>query len=415
MKTSYTLEEVAKHNKRNDCWIILYENVYDITKFMKYHSGKYFPLQLAGKDGTELFESIHPKRAKVILNSAGFKKKYYKGKLIRNKRKLSNRFQFNSDFGKTLNERVENYFESVKNTHKARGGRNEKSYVFFKFFLLSTLIIIFKYKQLKTDKSLYSVFYGFSVMLVLFNISHGANHGELIKRYPNWFSWICEKYHILVGQSDYAWKQVHHVGHHQHTNTKQDYDSRYPINNKTEIGLQRLHRSHKYIWFHKYQHFYSWFLYIGAQISYFVLGEKLTPFVAIYLVYIIILSKFISIKSILLEIMTIGIIHPLINNITHTNDMVEYNDISNGCWYKHQLKTTANWSCNNMFITQLLGGINHQIEHHLFQSVHHYHYPAIRKIVKQTCKEKDVPYHEFPNYLSALYSHYKLLKKYSTP
>ena len=73
-RTGYTLEEVAKHNKRNDCWIILYENVYDITEFMKHHSGKDFPLQVAGKDGTGLFESIHPQRAKTILNSNDFKK-----------------------------------------------------------------------------------------------------------------------------------------------------------------------------------------------------------------------------------------------------------------------------------------------------------------------------------------------------
>ena len=100
----------------------------------------------------------------------------------------------------------------------------------------------------------------------------------------------------------------------------------------------------------------------------------------------------------------------MINHITHANNEVEYNHIYNGCWYENQIRTTANFSCNNKFITHLFGGINHQIEHHLFQSVHHYHYPAIRKIIKQTCREYNIPYHEFENYQKAIYSHFKLLK-----
>ena len=108
-----------------------------------------------------------------------------------------------------------------------------------------------------------------------------------------------------------------------------------------------------------------------------------------------------------------GMLHVLINHITHLNNETKINEECEDCWYENQIGSTANWACNNMFITHLLGGVNNQIEHHLFQSVHHYHYPAIRKIVKQTCQESNIPYHNFPNYLNALHSHYKFLKKNS--
>jgi linoleoyl-CoA desaturase len=87
------------------------------------------------------------------------------------------------------------------------------------------------------------------------------------------------------------------------------------------------------------------------------------------------------------------------------------------------LRSTTNFSCDSMWVTHLIGGLNYQIEHHLFQSIHHYHYPALRKIVKSTIDEYNlkhkpthpIPYYEFRGYADALYSHYKLLKKLSIP
>lgn len=456
----YTLEEISKHNKKNDCWVILYDNVYDITEFMQHHSGKYFPLQVAGKDGTALFESIHPNKAKTILNSNDFKKKYHKGYVIKNKNNLINNFNYDSEFAKKLNERVEKYFESVKNTPKEKGGRNEKIIVYSKFIIITILTIYSKYKQLKTKQIKYSILYGICMLLIIFNISHGSNHGELIKRYPEWFSNICGKYQLFLGNNNDDWKQWHNVSHHQNTNTSMDGD----INRDISI---RMHPNFEYKARHKYQHIYSWFFYIFAHIVAFVIENNQYKTYLLYIFLNLIFTKIINynkkvkfkkiilLKAIFLilyvllpstekgfnlfhifalsfpimiilelhgilipliiEAITFSLLFTLINHITHDNELAEYNNEGKGCWYKHQLKSTANWSCNNMFITHLLGGINYQNEHHLFQSVHHYHYPAIRKIVKQTCEEYNVKYNEFSNYQSALYSHYKLLKKYSKP
>jgi cytochrome b involved in lipid metabolism len=40
MTKIYEIEEIKKHNKENDCWILINDTVYDITKFINFHPGK---------------------------------------------------------------------------------------------------------------------------------------------------------------------------------------------------------------------------------------------------------------------------------------------------------------------------------------------------------------------------------------
>lgn len=406
----YSKDQVKKHNKKNDCWIILYDNVYDITKFMKTHTGKFFPLQIAGGDGTALFESIHPKRAKEIIESKDFRDKYYKGALINNESK----FDYDSNLGKVIKLRVQKYFESVKNTPEGRGCRNEKICVYSKFLIITILTLYCKYFQLKTNNYLFSILYGLCMLLIIFNITHGANHGELIKNYPYAFSKICENYQLFLGANSNDWKNWHNASHHQFTNTSKDRDA-----NRT--NWNRFHMYVPYKKMYKYQHIYTWFLIYPLTHIYAFIFENYQLFW--YLVYIAInlfVIKYLNfdlninfLYKLIIESVVFGYIFVMINHITHENLLVTYENKEKGCWYKNQINTTANWKCDNLFITHLLGGINHQIEHHLFQSVHHYHYPAIRKIIKKICNENNITYNEFKSYMEALGSHYKLLKKYS--
>ena len=79
-------------------------------------------------------------------------------------------------------------------------------------------------------------------------------------------------------------------------------------------------------------------------------------------------------------------------------------------WYVHQLETTANFSNYKSFFSWFIGGLNYQIEHHLFPSICHVHYHDISKIVKKTAKEYNIPYHANHTFFSALKHHYKHLK-----
>lgn len=80
-------------------------------------------------------------------------------------------------------------------------------------------------------------------------------------------------------------------------------------------------------------------------------------------------------------------------------------------WAVHQLLTTANFSRQNRVLSWLIGGLNYQIEHHLFPYICHVHYPHMTDIVKQTAQEFGLPYHEYPSFWSALASHMRTIRR----
>jgi linoleoyl-CoA desaturase len=75
------------------------------------------------------------------------------------------------------------------------------------------------------------------------------------------------------------------------------------------------------------------------------------------------------------------------------------------------LQTTANFAKRRKFISWFIGGLNYQIEHHLFPNISHVHYPKISEIVKHTAKEFQIPYHEYRTVRAALISHLRRLKE----
>ncbi len=83
-------------------------------------------------------------------------------------------------------------------------------------------------------------------------------------------------------------------------------------------------------------------------------------------------------------------------------------------WAIHQLKTTSNFANRSKWFSWLIGGLNFQIEHHLFPNICHVHYAEIAGIVKQTADDFNVPYHHQPTFLDALVSHFSLLNQLGT-
>jgi linoleoyl-CoA desaturase len=81
-------------------------------------------------------------------------------------------------------------------------------------------------------------------------------------------------------------------------------------------------------------------------------------------------------------------------------------------WAVHQLRTTANFAPQSQLASWLCGGLNRQIEHHLFPRVCHIHYPALSRIVQQTAHEFSLPYLEYASFWSALRSHYRVLYQF---
>src|SRR5256885_1047550 len=93
--------------------------------------------------------------------------------------------------------------------------------------------------------------------------------------------------------------------------------------------------------------------------------------------------------------LTISIIFQLAHVVEKTSFEVaeEKPKVIDSEWAIHEIKTTANFAPKNKIITWFVGGLNFQVEHHLFPRVSHIHYKAISKIVQEHCQKFNLPYH----------------------
>jgi linoleoyl-CoA desaturase len=113
---------------------------------------------------------------------------------------------------------------------------------------------------------------------------------------------------------------------------------------------------------------------------------------------------------------TAGLILSLVFQLAHVMEDAEMpkpdeTGTMKNTWAIHQLLTTVNFSTKNRFVNWFTGGLNHQIEHHIFPHISHIHYTHIGAIVKITAKEFNLPYNEYKTTRSALLSHFKFLKQ----
>jgi len=80
-------------------------------------------------------------------------------------------------------------------------------------------------------------------------------------------------------------------------------------------------------------------------------------------------------------------------------------------WDIHQVETTVDFARKSWLVSWLLGGLNFQIEHHLFPRICHVHYPALSKIVEETCREFGLRYHAHKTLLAGVLSHFRWLRR----
>jgi linoleoyl-CoA desaturase len=115
-----------------------------------------------------------------------------------------------------------------------------------------------------------------------------------------------------------------------------------------------------------------------------------------------------------------GLILTVIFQLAHVIEDTEHpvadeNGVIENSWFVHQIITTANFSVNNKLLTWYCGGLNYQVEHHLFPKICSIHYPKIAPIVKETAAKYHIPYHDRMSIWESIASHYQTLKKLSVP
>lgn len=277
---------------------------------------------------------------------------------------------------------------------------------------------------------------GLTLSSIGFNVMHDACHGSYSSK--KWLNNILGLSLNAIGGNAFFWKQKHNVLHHTYTNiTGADDDI-------AQSKLLRQSPAQEWKPFHRYQHIYvtvayalTLFMWVGVRDfeKYFTrkihntplqpmsVNEHITFWVskALYLVfYVLIPILCVGPLAWLIGYLTMGIVTGVVISyvfqLAHAVEGPEFDSVGiddkmiETEWAVHQIKTTANFAPHNKFISWAVGGLNYQIEHHLFPRVSHIHYPALSKIVKDHCQQFQLPYHSFPTVSHAIGSHLRTMK-----
>lgn len=271
-----------------------------------------------------------------------------------------------------------------------------------------------------------------------FNVMHDACHGSYSSK--KWVNNIMGLTLNACGGNAFIWKFKHNIIHHTYTNVDGVDDD------IAKSPLMRMCPSQKWVPAHRFQHLYvillyavssfAWVLYLDFD-KYFRKKIVDTPLqkmnnwehfifwsskVLYILFYIVIPALAVGWVPWLIGFafmhaimgITLAIVFQLAHVVENTSfEHVEVNDhlqIENE-WAIHQVKTTANFAPRNKILGWFVGGLNFQVEHHLFPRISHVHYPAINAIVANACVQYNITYNEFPTMRKAIASHFKTMHR----
>lgn len=391
---------------------------YDITEFMKSHPGGDNMLILAAnRDASVLFHSYHRRLdvAEAALDKLPV--------LSQNKKRHPSSVE--TPLWKTLKERVNKYFDSTKQSSRGNNFMLMKS-------IALVLITYFTY-YLAVIKGYYLLcpLVGICMAINGLAIQHDGNHGSFSKNYYiNWMAGFIDD--CICGGASIMWRHQHVVSHHVYPNdVHKDTDS------YSNFPILKLNPALEPKWYFKYQHYYFPLVYCWLGLSYYI--EDVKNFLKAKYLHIPLqplrtvdqvtfwLGKFIFTMTMIiipcylhgwdglwkyfLPIELVGgefLASTFV--VSHNTEEIHYN-FEGDDWAEMQIISSANWSPKSTIWWLVSGGLNFQIEHHLFPGICHVHYPAISEIVKRTCNEFKVPYNSHPTFADIYWSHVEGIKR----
>jgi linoleoyl-CoA desaturase len=279
---------------------------------------------------------------------------------------------------------------------------------------------------------------GVGIAGIGFGIAHDALHGSYSSspRLNRLLGFTFD----LCGASSYLWNYGHNVAHHTYTNIP-GADGDVSSCSLLRKSPDARHRPN-----HQYQHLYAFPLYSLATLNWVFLKDfkgilqndhALTPdqghrrsdvavmlgFKAFHFTWSIVVPLMVLditwwqfLIGYLAMHCTAGLILGIVFMLAHLVEGVTFplpgtDGTVAESWVAHELATTANFSNGNRLLTWYVGGLNHQIEHHLFPRICSVHYPALQPIVREMARRYGLPYHHNPTVLEAVRSHFRFLKK----
>jgi len=346
------------------------------------------------------------------------------------------RFTPDSGFRKALDRRVAAYFEASGRSPHGDWRMHLKTLVMLGWLAGSYVVLVFVaatwWQGVLAAGSL-----ALAIAGVGFSIQHDANHDAYSRH--RIVNRVLERTLDMLGASSYVWRWKHNVFHHTYTNVVgADHDIHL-------APFARLAPSQPRRRGHRFQHVYMWAVY-GFTVFHMHFVEDFVNIVSgrvgphhfprprgarlveafankLFLIgWAVVVPLLVHAWWVVLAFygatwFTVGLVLALVFQVAHCHDEAEFPEpdpdthrLDDG-WASHQVRTTADFAPDNRLITWYLGGLNFQIEHHLFPRVCHVHYPHLATIVREVCGDFGVRYTSFPTLASAVASHGRLLRR----
>ncbi|MEM9919167.1 MAG: acyl-CoA desaturase, partial [Bacteroidota bacterium] len=304
-----------------------------------------------------------------------------------------------ADFYPILRKRVNKYFEDNQLSRHYDGRMIRKTVLILSCYLLTYALLLSN-----AFDPIYLLFFaiahGFFTALIGLNIAHDAIHGAYTAS-PRLNKIIGLSFNI-IGANDFMWKCSHNNMHHSHTNiVHHDVDI-------DQIPLIRLNPHQDRWWIHRFQHYYIFFFYSLTSIAWVFIrdfaeffhpkvdGKRKTAkptqeFLRMVFFKCIYYTLFVVIPFMVIDVpwtyfvfgfvvmhLVEGITLALIFQLAHVIELTSFplpdeKGKMEHSWAAHQLHTTANFGCKNDFLNYIAGGLNFQVEHHLFPTICHVH------------------------------------------
>jgi len=340
-------------------------------------------------------------------------------------------------FFKTLREKVDSYMSDQRLYKEGLTRIGIKAAILFTCLVGTYITLVFFTPPTPVALLLCAVL-GLSMAGIGFNVMHDGAHGSFSKK--KWVNDLMGYSLNLLGGNVELWKIKHNFNHHTYTNIDgldDDIDIRPFIRCTDSQPKKKYHRFQHYYWAVLYGLTYLLWVFVQDFRKYFsgkVGNIKFRKFstkdhVVFWVTKVVYLGLFIGLPwyrlgfvpmlvGYLTTCIVCGFVIAVIFQLAHVVEDAHFPEFAEGQttakiedeWAVHQIRTTANFATKSPIISWYTGGLNHQVEHHLFPRISHVHYPAKNRMVMETCQQFGVKYIEYPSVLSALKSHVNYLR-----
>lgn len=342
-------------------------------------------------------------------------------------------------FFRTLNKRVNTYFKENNIARTGNWKLHLKTVIMFALYL-GPYFLLLAFNFPWYVGLLFTVLMGVGMAGVGMNVMHDANHGSYSSK--KWINKLMGSSIYILAGNVYNWQVQHNVLHHTYTNI-------HGHDEDLEAGqVLRFSKHSKWHRLHRFQHVYGIFLYglltinwvltadfkqtrryLQRKLSYgklpkpiqqwsVLIGTKML-YAVMWLVIPILFFNLpwwhVLIGFFIMHYVA-GLILSVVFQLAHVVEEADMplpdpSGTMKNTWAIHQLFTTVNFSTKNRIVNWFTGGLNHQVEHHIFPHISHVHYTKISRIVKNTAKEFNLPYYEYKTTRKAIIAHLKHLKQ----